>query len=244
MIQTKLSWDNIRQHFSYMWWAYVLMAGLLIFTFSMWYQFTEYDPPADKKLQVTFAGDFISVSVTDHYKEQIMQEFPELEKVMVDNIPLDFTGEGDFAGYQKLQVIISVGEGDIYIMDRELMRMYSDIGAFAPLDALVAEGGALHGMFTDDELAKGTFAISEGGDGEPHLYAIPIDRLYGLLNQGVDTTDKYIVVTSYTQNPVYSEKALVWFCGQTQEEPPAWLEELKDFENQDKQNETALPEIG
>ena len=48
------------------------------------------------------------------------EEFPELEKVVVDNITLDFTGEGDYSGYQKLQVVIAVGEGDVYMMNDEL----------------------------------------------------------------------------------------------------------------------------
>ena len=243
MVRTKLSWDNIRQHFSYSWWAYAVMAALLIFVWSMWYHVTEYEPPAEKKLQITFVGDYVSQSVLDFYKGKAAEEFPELEKVVVDNITLDFTGEGDYSGYQKLQVVIAVGEGDVYMMNDELLHMYGDMAAFAPLDELVAEGGVLHGVFTEEELARATFVASDSEDGLPHLYALPADRLYGLLNQGVDTTGKYIMMTSYTGNPVYAEKALIWLSEQTKEEPPAWLGTLWGDATENTENDAALPEI-
>lgn len=244
MIRTKLSWDNIRLHFSYTWWAYALMAVLLVFVWSMWYHVTEYEPPADKKLQITLAGDYVSQSVLEHYQAKAAEEFPELEKITVDNIPLDFTGEGDYSGYQKLQVVIAVGEGDIYMMNDELMRVYGDMGAFEPLDDLVAEGGALYGMFTEEEIRKGTFAATDVDEGVAHVYALPADRLYGLLNQGVDTTGKYIMMTSYTENPEYALKAFVWLCEQTNEEPPAWLDELNNWTTEEEKKDTTLPEIG
>lgn len=244
MIRTKMSWDNLRLHFSYMWWAYAVMAAVLIFVWSMWYHTTEYEPPADKKLQFTIVGDYVSQSVLDFYKEKAQEEFPELEKITVDNITLDFTGEGDYSGYQKLQVVIAVGEGDVYLMNDELMHIYGDMAAFAPLDDLVAEGGPLYGMFTEEELARGTFLATDSEDGLPHLYALPTDRLYGLLEQGVDTFGKYVMVTSYSGNPEYARKALIWLCEQTNEEPPAWIEDLRGLEDETVKNDAVLPEIG
>ena len=243
MIRTRLTWENVKQHFAYSWWVYALTTALLIFVWSMAYHVTEYEPPADKKLQITFAGDYVSQTVLDYYEEKAYEEVPVLEKITVDNIPLDFTGEGDFSGYQKLQVVIAVGEGDIYMMNDELMHIYGDMAAFEPLDDLVAEGGALHGMFTEEELLKCTFAASDG-DGEKHVYAVPADRLYGLLNQGVATKGKYVMMTSYSENPEYAEKALLWLCEQTKEEPPAWMEDLENITTETEEKTDALPEIG
>lgn len=243
VIKTRLTWDNIKLHFSYSWWAYALMAVLLIFAWDMAYTRTEYEPPADKKLQITFVGDYVSIDVMELYEEKLLTEFTELEKVTVDNIMLDFTGEGDYSGYMKLQVVVASGEGDIYLVNRELLGMYGGMGAFEPLDALTEEGGALHGVFTEEELQRGSF-VAEEGDGEEHIYGLPADRLYGLISQGVDTSDLYITMTTYTENPEYAQKAILWLCEQTKEERPAWMDDLEIISGEQVQENDELPQIG
>lgn len=242
-MKTRLNWDNIKLHFTYNWWAYVLMAVFMVFVWDMSYTRTEYEPPADKKLQITIVGDYVSTEVLDLYEQKVMTEFPALEEVTVDNIMLDFTGEGDYSGYMKLQVVISCGEGDIYLVNSELLSMYGGMGAFEPLDALVAEGGVLYGMFTEEELESGSF-IAEESDGQEHVYGLPADRLYGLISQGVDTTDLYITLTTFTENPEYAEKALLWLCEQTKEERPAWMDQLEIIDGEGTPTADELPEIG
>ena len=53
-----------------------------------------------------------------------------------------------------------------------------------------------------------------------------------------------VMMTSYYQNPEFAEKALIWLCEQTKEEAPAWLDDLQDFEGENIENNSALPEIG
>ena len=149
-MRTPLKKENVLQHFAYTWWAYLLAAVLILFSWSMIYNATEYVPPADKTLQITLVGNFVSQDVLDYYTEKAQEEFPEMEKITVDNIPLDFTGEGDYSGYTKLTVVISVGEGDIYLLNRDLLVGYSSMQAFMPLDDEVAEGGSLYGLFSDE----------------------------------------------------------------------------------------------
>lgn len=243
VIKTRWNWDDIKQHFAYTWWAYVLTAVLMLFCWQMAYHATEYDPPADKKLQITIAGEYVSTTVLEYYQQRAAEEFPELERITVDNIPLDFTGEGDYSGYTKLQVVVACGEGDIYLLNRELLGIYGEMGAFEPLDELVTKG-ELAGMFTGEELARGTLSSEEIDDGAAHVYGLPADRLYGLISQGVDTSGLYLTVTSYSGNPEYARKALVWLCEQTKEEPPAWMNDLEELEGEMGQNVDELPEIG
>ena len=94
---------------------------------------------------------------------------------------------------------------------------------------------------TEEEIEAGTF-VAEETDGQEHVYGISAERLYGLLNQGVDTRDLYIACTSYTQNTEYALKMIAWLGEQTQEEPPAWLEELEPI--MDEETAQSLPEIG
>ena len=129
-MRTPLKKENVLQHFAYTWWAYLLAAVLILFSWSMIYNATEYVPPADKTLQITLVGNFVSQDVLDYYTEKAQEEFPEMEKITVDNIPLDFTGEGDYSGYTKLTVVLSVGEGDIYMLNCDLLVGYSSMQAF------------------------------------------------------------------------------------------------------------------
>lgn len=70
MIHTPLKWTNVRQHFGYTWWAYALMAVILLFGWQMAYRATEYVPPPEKTIHVTIAGDYVSDSVLEYYEER------------------------------------------------------------------------------------------------------------------------------------------------------------------------------
>ena len=52
MIHTPLKWTNVRQHFGYTWWAYALMAVILLFGWQMAYRATEYVPPPEKTMML------------------------------------------------------------------------------------------------------------------------------------------------------------------------------------------------
>ena len=45
-------------------------------------------------------------------------------------------------------------------------------------------------------------------------------------------------------SPEYAEKALLWLCEQTKEEPPAWMEDLENITTETEEKTDALPEIG
>ena len=247
MIRTPLKWVNIRQHIAYSWWAYVLMAAVMLFGWQMAYRATEYVPPPEKTLHVTIAGDYVSSTVLEYYEQKAYEEFPEMESITFENIPLSIAGEGDYSGYTKLSVVIAVGEGDVYLLNRELLTSFASMQAFRPLDEDLQEGGVLYGIFTEEDLEGGTFVAEEQDydeetTGEEHIYGISAARLYGLLNQGVDTRDLYIACTSYTQNAEYALKMIAWLGEQTEEEPPAWLEELEPV--MDEETKENLPEIG
>jgi hypothetical protein len=243
MIHTRLKKDNVLLHFSYSWWAYALMAGLMIFAWQMAYSATKYVPPADKTIQVTIAGDYVSETVLEYYEQKAYEQFPEMELITFDNIPLDFTGEGDYSGYTKLQVVVAVGEGDVYLMNKELLKGFASIKAFKPLDEEVAQGGALYGIFSEEEIAAGTF-VADDTDGEAHVYGISAARLYGMLSQGVDTRNLYLTCTSFSENTEYALKMIAWLGEQTKEERPAWLDDLDQISGEDAPPADDLPQIG
>ena len=173
MIHTPLKWTNVRQHFGYTWWAYALMAVILLFGWQMAYRATEYVPPPEKTIHVTIAGDYVSESVLEYYEEKAYEEFPEMELITFENIPLSLTGEGDYSGYTKLSVVIAVGEGDVYLLNRELLVSYSSMQAFMPLDDAVAEGGALYGVFSEEEIEAaydGYVASDEATYADPYQF--------------------------------------------------------------------------
>ena len=147
MIHTPLKWTNVRQHFGYTWWAYALMAVILLFGWQMAYRATEYVPPPEKTIHVTIAGDYVSESVLEYYEEKAYEEFPEMELITFENTPLSLTGEGDYSGYTKLSVVIAVGEGANMPTTTEATQIFQQNGVlFAPGKAANAGGVATSGL--------------------------------------------------------------------------------------------------
>ena len=157
MIHTPLKWTNVRQHFGYTWWAYALMAVILLFGWQMAYRATEYVPPPEKTIHVTIAGDYVSDSVLEYYEEKAYEEFPEMELITFENIPLSLTGEGDYSGYTKLSVVIAVGEGANMPTTLEATDYLREHGVlFAPGKAANAGGVATSAL----EMSQNSMRLS------------------------------------------------------------------------------------
>ena len=238
----KITMDRIVQHFAYGWWAYVLAAVLGIFCWDMAYNVTKYVPPPEKTISVCIVGDYVSEAVLDFYEEEGAKQFPDMELIEFTNIALDLTGQGDYSGMQKLQIVIATGEGDLYIMPGELVRLFGDMQAFEPMDAHVAQGGILSGLFTEDELTGCRFSTTDVP--EEKIYGLSAARMYGMMNQGVDTRALYTTLTSFSQNKENALKMAAWLMEESADKPPAWLEDLEKYVGEEIPENTDIPQMG
>lgn len=247
MLRTKINGETLRHHFRYTCWIYLLLFVLVCCGWSMMYNATEYVPPEDKTIEVTIVGDYVLQDTLDYLEAESFKVMPDMEKISYTNIMLDLTGEeGDYSGYQKLQVVIAVGEGDIYLLTREQMKIYAEYGAFVPLDDALAEGGILYGLFTEEEIARGTLTIDEFEDDAPHCFGLPMNRMKGLTSQGINTDDLYMCLMTMSYNQENSLKLMSWMGTLTESNNPNWIEpeENEDMQGRENNGNQSLPEIG
>ena len=251
MKQTKVDLERVRHHFTYSWWIYALCTGLLIFFWSYAYNLTRYVPPAEKSIYVSFVGNYVSDELMDTLTQMGEDAFPEMELIEITHVFLTASdAETQYAGQQRMMVAVAAGEGDVYMVDRSLFKGYADIGAFQPLDDLVAEGGELHDLIPEELIQKGTLTteIEEGDSPElygTHVYGIPAEQFYAYYDYNVDPRDYFLVRTSYSRNPEYAEKMLVLMARQGMDaERPSWLDETAEREQQAQDEAAQIAPIG
>ncbi len=218
MRETKITKERIRNHFTYGWWKYALMAVVVVVGWNLIYTATAYRAPKDRRLDVYFVTHSVAAETTDWVSAQILSLFPEVEDS--NCVSIVYTDDDNYYGSIQLTTYIGAGEGDIYLMTRERFDAFKAEGAFLALDEAVASG-ALNLRAIDT--AKGMATITDTG--ERVLAGIPADELFGFMGHGVDNRDLVICVMGYTQNEEYAVRFVNWLVETMQAEKPDWLVE-------------------
>lgn len=243
MKQPKINAESLRHHFGYSWWSNLLFAAALVMFWSFAYSATEYVPPAEKSIYVNFAGAYVSDELIEDLTAEAYEAFPEMELIEFYGLYLDASdSENGYAANQKLTVMIAAGEGDVFLIDRSVFQSFAQIGAFQPLDELLEEGGLLEGWYTQEEIEEGTLEVEDLG---LHCYGLPAERFYSYYDYGVDPRDYFLVRASYTRNPEYADKMLLFLTqhGMAAERPD-WLDETSQREQEAQQEASQIAPIG
>ena len=66
-----ITWDRIRNHFTYSWWIYVLVLAVGIFGWNLIYTITRYQSPEHLKVEFYYTGSRIEMLEDIH---QLMDE--------------------------------------------------------------------------------------------------------------------------------------------------------------------------
>lgn len=223
MRETKITLQRIRNHFTYSWWKYVLLAVLAIGGWSLIYSSTAYRPPKDKRLDITFVTYALSSEFTDELKAQTLAQFPEVEDSTVMSIT--YTADDNYYGSMQLMTYTGAGEGDVYIMTRERFNVFAKQSLFEPLDEAIASGMIdLKGI----DVSSTHMTTDEGVTG---TMGVPIDALYGFMADGVDNRDMVIGVTGFSQNKEAAIRWVDWIIGEKMAPKPQWVEEWEAKNN-------------
>lgn len=239
MKQPRIDSESLKHHFGYSWWCYVVFGLLLIAFWSIRYSATRYVPPAEKSIYVNFVGAYVPDALVEELTLKGEEAFPEMELIDIYCMLLDGNdSEAAYAAQQKLMVMTAAGEGDVYMIDRGMFLNYARIGLFEPLDAMIAEGGELNGLFSEEDIASCTLNLEEEGFGE-HCFGLPADKFYTYYDYGVDPSRYVLTRTSYSKNPEYAERMLCLMAKHgLSGERPDWLDETAQAEEESR-NETA-----
>lgn len=211
-MKTPVNMKNIRQHLAYAWWKYLLLFVLAIFGWNIIYTVTEYQPPADKKVDV-FAFTYGNDDLLSAYMEQIRTtEMSDMEAMDAFLVGLDETYSA-----MQLSTYMAAGEGHLYILPKEYFQSYAKEGAFMPLENLTGLMDTL--SEAGISLDRGWRTLAETG--ENHLYGIPLAKFPGFASFFYNYDDLYISIAVFNGNDANSEKFLQLFLTDMLEEPIA-----------------------
>lgn len=209
-MKTPITIKAIRQHFTYSWWKYALLALLAIFGWNLIYTVTEYHPPADKKIDL-FVFGVGEEELMDAYMEDIrVNEMPDMEEMGSAFLLVD-----DTYTPMQLATYIAVGEGHLYMLPKSYFQDYASQGAFLPLENIPGLVEKLEAAGID--LARGWRTEAESG--EKHLYGIPMENFPGLAAFAYTYDDTYLSITTTNGNDENSYKFLQIFLEDMLEEP-------------------------
>ena len=209
-MKTPITIKAIRQHFTYSWWKYALLALLAIFGWNLIYTVTEYRPPADKKIDL-FVFGVGEEELMDAYMEDIRtSEMPDMEEMGSAFLLVD-----DTYTPMQLATYIAVGEGHLYMLPKSYFQDYASQGAFLPLENIPGLVEKLEAAGID--LARGWRTEAESG--EKHLYGIPMENFPGLAAFAYAYDDTYLSITATNGNDENSYKFLQIFLEDMLEPP-------------------------
>ena len=171
-MKTPVTSKSLRQHFTYNWWVYLLIALLAFGLVDLLYTVTAYRSPRDKTIGFYVYGyvnDTGMSAYMDNIRETEMSDMEEMSSVM---LAMD-----DTYGPMQLMTYLSAGEGDVYMLPREQFLNYSMSGSMVPLE----NDTELMALFDAAGVNLQSGWRKETETGENHLYGIPQDKLPGLI---------------------------------------------------------------
>ena len=194
MLKVKVTKQSIKEHLGYSAWIYILFVILVFAGWDVAYIASQYVPPAEKTVKTVIAGTYVIDSITTRMAEEGQAALSDMELIQVVSVGL--TGEYEAEGYEKLSVMAMAGDGDVYIMRKDVFNTYAKEGMFAPLDEQLQ---TRFGFVTEDEIKSATFENTKTY--EYHTYGIPMARFTKFAQDGVEYYDWIVGVTVFSQNP-------------------------------------------
>ncbi len=205
MYQVQFNKGVLRNHFQYDSWKYLLGVVLTIFLWSMVTTIAAPRTPDDMKVDIYLVGSYMFEDAVEEVAETILLDFPELLEINIYNIMLGGDGESDYAGRQKLMVMLASQSGDVYVFEKDQFEVFAEQGAFLPLDEYFE---LFKPYFTEEQLADFTFISEE--DGEPYLYGLPMDGITTFDQAGLKASEVAIGVMAYSKNIEKAVEVLEW----------------------------------
>ncbi len=215
---------RMRNHFAYDIWKYLLIIAVCWFGWDLLYTQTAYRSPQDKRIDVYIMSATASDEMVEAFLKPIWEEAtPDME--LVEGVSLLPGGVEDYYTNMTLTVRLAAGEGDIYFLPQDVFKSFALNGVFIPLDDYVAQGRInIDGLSVDT--ARLTVIDDESGEAQAHLYGVPTDALYGLMD-GMQFDNRNAVMT-IAVNSGNEDNVVTFFNALLQAgrgEKPEWLEE-------------------
>ncbi|MDR1598511.1 MAG: hypothetical protein LBS11_01305 [Oscillospiraceae bacterium] len=222
-VRTPINRKRVRDHFTYAFWKYALLVIIGVFGWNLIYSVTAYRPPKEKKVDVYLVTSAVESEATERLAALAAPAFPDMEALNFMSIAMGTTD--DYYANIQLTTYIGAQEGDIYLMPWDRFQTFAQSGLFISLDEWIADGSIdLRGI----DPGQGRLTVTDDGveaseAASSHIYGIPAETLYDMLDQGVDNRGLWIGVTAYSGNLPNAVKMADWLIARFQAEKPQWL---------------------
>lgn len=226
---TSIRHNRLKNHLSYDIWKYVLVVALCWFGWELIYTATAYRSPQDKRVDVYIMSSTASEDSVQAFLQPLWEQaVPDME--LVEGVILMSGGADDYYTTMNLTTKIAAGEGDIYLLPQDVFKQYALSGAFLPLDQYVDQGEIrIDGI--DTATARLTLVNDETGEAASHLYGVPTESLYGLMNgMQYDNRDAVMAIAVNNGNDENVVRFMDALIQAGHGEKPDWLNEAADSE--------------
>lgn len=248
MPNTKITREGLKNHLHYGKWIYIAIALVAFFVGEMAFTMTEYRPPKERKVDFEIVGAYINSDPVQQIADEILSDAasidPTLEAIDIYSIQYSGDPETDIYGAQKYTVMMAAQEGDLYLVNRELMEQIVAQGGAMPLDEFIdrglidVDGLDLSAVTLDEPVEEGAEST-----GKRHVYAIPASDLVRLSQVDISYSveDKYFVLMWHSANPETSLKVLQRMRARLQT-PASGIEIMQPLPSEQPLDPFALPE--
>jgi len=210
-MKTPVTSAALKQHFTYSWWKYILIALLAFGLVDLLYTVTAYRPPENKKIEFYVYG-VANTEKLNGYMDGVREtEMPDME-AMSSLMMLDDNNYGPM----QLMTYLAAGEGDVYLLPRDEFISTAASSGLLPLE----NDEELMALFNGAGISLQSGWRKNTETGENHLYGIPQNKLPGL-DQYAYAKDGFLCVVAMSGNEENALKFLRILCRDTLGQPSA-----------------------
>lgn len=201
-MKTPFNSRTLRQHITYNWWKYLLIAIISFGLVDLLYAVTAYRAPRDKTVGFYVYG-YTNETDLKPYLDNIREtEMSDMEEINAVTLTVD-----ENYGPMQMMTYMATGEGDVYLFPREDFLNNALNGSLLPLE----DDAELLALFDNAGINLQSGWRRESETGKTHLYGIPLDKLPGL-SKYVYAQDGYLSVIITSGNQENALKLLRILC--------------------------------
>ena len=239
-VNTKITGYRLKQHWYYNSWKYMLIVLITAFSWNLIYSVTRYRPPAEKRLYIYMVSSIADADKSNEYLENFRKEYiPETEEVYAYTLM-----EDESTLVYQMATFTAAGEGDFYILPRDIFENYTGIGAFVDLSEYIA-GGELR--LGDLDVSDGYLSYKNELDDETFetvsgQFAIPLRNFYGLMDEmNLDNRELYLCLSISCKNTDGALALMNYLVENEVTEPPQWVIDVENAKAAENAAATAAP---
>jgi hypothetical protein len=222
MVDNKITKQRIKNHFAYSRWKYILLAVVCVIAWDLIYSMTEYRPPREKRVHIyALSAGADNTQLQEALAQPVLDTLVDTEEVQFYAIGL--TANGDYTAEMQFTTYMGAQEGDVFLCPSYKFNLLAggENGVFAPLEGYIQAG------VIDAEGLDLSRAMGVDEEGVQHVYGIPMDSLYGLLDYNIDPAQMYLCIPLYSMNMDNAARAIGTLQQLLDAPKPDWYDDYK-----------------